>query len=666
LVTFLCLGVPISNSAKLSKSDSTKLVEIEAKINLLLQDNNHEVLALTYINQFTLEKKALKDTAIYFNSLRNAIFHSKKSSNLNLEFYCLYILKHAQYRINLNLQKNTALDFKLHAIADSSAIEDSLQLKIHQLWGNIYFKHNYHILALNQYLIVQDLALALNNEERIVANAIHLLDVYNVLKDEDSFLKTQATIEMHLPQSSVKQQLNYYLSLRSIEFRYDKATSESYLKKALELSKKSNKFEFHLNRQLAIYYLDNSIADSALATIKFLENKFLVEEPFKEVYAQIYIEELYTRYSYLMGDFNKAQTHYLQALEYCDEMRAPYIKRKLLLLAFQITEEIDDYRQAYEALRSLKLLEDSTMNRSQLIEYQKLKKQLYTEQVSKKISELEYARIFSELNLENKNKNILWLSSTTIALAAIILVIFFSYQQKRRRSKELQALNNLKDFIFSVISHDLRSPLYNFNTLLSMAENKYLKEEEYSEYLKTIQTELLGITGVTESLLRWAKSNQGLLQVNLTHNSLLDILTEVKDVFKPELVERNIHIISNFIYDFEIKTDKDLFTFILRNIVQNAIKFSEHDSQIEINAKKNNDLVVIEVVDHGAGMSKEQLKNINQKISSPSSDIAGVKSTGLGLIIAKDFAKRLNIQNDIKSEVGKGTSISLTFSSPSA
>jgi len=304
------------------------------------------------------------------------------------------------------------------------------------------------------------------------------------------------------------------------------------------------------------------------------------------------------------------------------------------------------------------------MNRTQMMHYQKLKNQLYNEQISKKIKNLEYERKITELNFRDQNKNIIWLTSLTVALGAVILVIILSYNQKRRRSKELEALNNLKDFIFSVISHDLRSPLYNFNTLLSMAENKYLKEEEYSEYLKTIQGELQGITGVTESLLRWAKSNQGLLKVNLSEISLLDVLVEVKDIFKPDLVERNIHIISNFLYDFEIKTDKDLFTFILRNIIQNSIKFSENDSQIEINAQKTNNTVTIEVVDHGKGMDEEQLENINKQISNPSNDITGVKSTGLGLIIAQDFSKRLNIKTKVSSQQGKGTSIKLTLISP--
>ena len=197
-----------------------------------------------------------------------------------------------------------------------------------------------------------------------------------------------------------------------------------------------------------------------------------------------------------------------------------------------------------------------------------------------------------------------------------------------------------------------------------MAENKYVKEEEYSDYLKTIRNELVGITSITESLLRWAKSNQGYLKVNLSEFSLLDVVAEVRDLFQPDLVERKIHVISSFIYDFTIRTDKDLFSFILRNLIQNAMKFSEDNSEIEIHANKERETVTIEVKDHGVGMTTEQIKNYNASLSSSTKDLKGTKSTGIGLIIAKDFAKRLNIKTTVASEKGRGTTVKLTFSSP--
>ena len=664
MVIFLFFGVPVSNSAKASQGDSTKLANLQAQINSLHKDGNHADLALSYIEKSKLERRIFLDTSESFNSIREALIYSKKANNLNLEFYCLYSLRHAQYLSNVSYQKHNALDAVLSSMLDKETIEDSLRFKVHQFWGNIYVKHNYHILALNEYLFSQNIAYVMRDDSKIVENLIGLLQVYDILKDDNSFMETQALIESYMPEEDTDLQIRYYLKLRSLESRFSRSESESYLRKVLELSSQSRKFDFPIKKELTIFYLDHFLIDSALATIEYLEKKYLKEKPLKHLHAKIHIEELYARYYYILDDFGKAQEHYASALAFCDEMDSPLLKRRLLLLALEITKGLDDYQMAFEALRSLKLLEDSTMNRTQMMHYQKLKNQLYNEQISKKIKNLEYERKITELNFRDQNKNIIWLTSLTVALGAVILVIILSYNQKRRRSKELEALNNLKDFIFSVISHDLRSPLYNFNTLLSMAENKYLKEEEYSEYLKTIQGELQGITGVTESLLRWAKSNQGLLKVNLSEISLLDVLVEVKDIFKPDLVERNIHIISNFLYDFEIKTDKDLFTFILRNIIQNSIKFSENDSQIEINAQKTNNTVTIEVVDHGKGMDEEQLENINKQISNPSNDITGVKSTGLGLIIAQDFSKRLNIKTKVSSQQGKGTSIKLTLISP--
>jgi signal transduction histidine kinase len=118
-------------------------------------------------------------------------------------------------------------------------------------------------------------------------------------------------------------------------------------------------------------------------------------------------------------------------------------------------------------------------------------------------------------------------------------------------------------------------------------------------------------------------------------------------------------VISNFTQEFTIYTDKDLFTFILRNLVQNAIKFSFDDSQIQINAKEVGEKVQVEVRDFGKGMSPEQLQNLNQTISKAGTDTRGIKSTGIGLIIAKDFAKKLKIEYEVQSKVGEGTTFSL-------
>lgn len=661
LLSILCFGLTILRSANLPKGDSTKLYSIQSQIDSSHGENKHADIALHLLKKSKLERKIFRDTTDSFISIEQAIESAGKSGNTNLEFYCLYSLRRAQFASNIAYQNFTQLDTTLQNMLSNSDITDTLSFYAHQLWGNIYEKHNYHILALNEYIISQNIAYNLVDKSKITENLIRLLQVYNILKDDYLFKETQALIESYMPEHNTELKMSYYLTLRSFEYRYSQSKSESFLKQALLLSPNSEQFDFKIHKELAIYYIQNLKIDSALSEIKYLESNYLIEKPLNHLYVQIHIEELYARFFYNTNNFSVAQTKYSSALSLCDEMNSPLLKRRLLLLTLKITKDLDDYKMAFEALRSLKLLEDSTMNRSQIVEYQKLKNELYNEKIAKKIDQLEYSRKISEFNLRTQTKNIIWLVSATIALTALILVIFFGYTQKRRRSKELLALNNLKDFIFGVISHDLRIPLYNFNTLLGMAENKYLKEEEYSGYLRTIQTELKGITGVTESLLCWAKSNQGLLKVNLTVNSLMDILTEVKDIFKTELVERNIHIISNFVYDFEIKTDKDLFTFILRNIIQNAVKFSDDRSQIEINAVKENNRVIIEVVDYGAGMSEEQLTNINQQISSPAIDITGFKSTGLGLIIAKDFAKRLNIKNEIKSVVGKGTSVKLSF-----
>ena len=214
LVFFLFLGVQDSKSAKISKGDSARLANVQVQIESFHQDNNHLELALSYIQKAKLEKEILRDTNQSFTSIRNALKSAKKTNDINLEFYCLYNLRNAQYLSNVPNQKATALDTVLKTILDNNVIVDSLKFNIHQLWGNIYVKYNYHILALNEYLVSQNIAYTLKDDSKIANNLIHLLQIYNILEDDNSFKETQSLIEAYLPEGDKELKIRYYLKLR--------------------------------------------------------------------------------------------------------------------------------------------------------------------------------------------------------------------------------------------------------------------------------------------------------------------------------------------------------------------------------------------------------------------------------------------------------------------
>jgi len=282
--------------------------------------------------------------------------------------------------------------------------------------------------------------------------------------------------------------------------------------------------------------------------------------------------------------------------------------------------------------------------------------------VQAQISSLETQHLeeIERLKKTNQTKDIILLSVMTI-LAVSLIFIWALYKKKKMRSAEFENLNLLKDMIFQVIAHDLRSPLYNFRSLLQMAENNYLEKEEYEEYLKTIQHELSGITSATESLLRWAQSNQKKLNIKKRNVKVRATCQDIKDTFRYDLNEKEIVLESNFSDDFSIYTDPDLFSFILRNLIQNAIKFSFVKSKVDAKATETEKEIIIEIVDHGKGMTDEQIRNINAKVSAPGRDVSGFKSAGLGMIICKDFAERLNMELTVHSEPEKGTTFTLVI-----
>ena len=284
----------------------------------------------------------------------------------------------------------------------------------------------------------------------------------------------------------------------------------------------------------------------------------------------------------------------------------------------------------------------------------KLKKMIGTIQdiTEKKIEEEVNQRLFDELieaqsmlesNLYQKNSLIEELTST---------------------KTELQKINAEKDRFFSIIAHDLKNAFAGFLNFTKMfAEELHMMTlAEMTELSKNMQTSANSLYKLLENLLEWSRVKRKAVKFNPEFHNINLIIKQLADIFKMSALQKGITLLNNFPEDVNIYVDMQMLNTILRNIIQNAIKFTQKGGFIEINYSSDDKYDSIIIKDNGIGMDKTIKDNIfgfDKKVTREGTE--GEPSTGLGLLLCKEFVDIHNGKITVESEVGEGSTFFVSF-----
>lgn len=254
----------------------------------------------------------------------------------------------------------------------------------------------------------------------------------------------------------------------------------------------------------------------------------------------------------------------------------------------------------------------------------------------------------------------------------ILFLIIHDITKRKLAEKEIQLKNEQlikvigeKDKFFSILAHDLRGPFNGFLGLTQiMAENiSNITMEEVQQMAVGMKNSASNLFRLLENLLHWARFEQGLIPFNPKKISLLLAVNESLVVPLDQAHRKEIKIANLIPDDMEIYADIDMLQTIVRNLVSNAVKFTLSGGLITIDAKiKSKKLVEITVQDTGIGMSpaiKDNLFSIEIKTNRKGT--SGELSTGLGLILCKEFIEKHGGDIRVESEVEKGSKFYVTF-----
>lgn len=341
----------------------------------------------------------------------------------------------------------------------------------------------------------------------------------------------------------------------------------------------------------------------------------------------------------------------------------------------KLYEELGDFKKSLGYYKQYKELEDSLF--SQGMQAKLLQDQLRFETASKEdqikaLTKLEESRK-SELKKQEMVRNIL---VVVVALTVILLFSIYRSGQRRirinkllldhqeevkRRSQELEQLNQVKDKFFSIISHDLRSPINALSAILDMMDNNQIKPEEFSKLNKELRAQFNHTKTLINNLLDWALLQMDKLKIQ---QEKIDLKQLVEENFKllSSLHMKEMVMINRIPSDTVCIGDLNIVNLVLRNLILNSLKFTEEGGSIEASAKVEGDEIVVAIKDSGIGISPDVKHMIFEKTSGYSTrGTANEKGTGLGLILCKEFVEKNGGRIWLESELGKGSTFYFTI-----
>jgi PAS domain S-box-containing protein len=233
------------------------------------------------------------------------------------------------------------------------------------------------------------------------------------------------------------------------------------------------------------------------------------------------------------------------------------------------------------------------------------------------------------------------------------------------KNEQLQAINAEKDKFFSIIAHDLRGPLSAFvaATQILTEEIQTMEIEEIKDITLSMKTSASNIYSLLENLLEWSRLRRGGMDFVPVKLNLKKIIGESIAVLSESASKKGIEIETNIPDKLEILADNHMFESVIRNLISNAIKFTTQGGKVEVTVHSKEDhSTEIKISDSGIGISQgliSRLFQINEKTSRPGTE--GEPSTGLGLLLCKEFIEKHNGKIWVESEVGKGSTFTLTI-----
>lgn len=339
------------------------------------------------------------------------------------------------------------------------------------------------------------------------------------------------------------------------------------------------------------------------------------------------------------------------------------------------------------AFNTLYLEEDKEMMRTRNIFRQKGINELYEFRFKRKDDTVIYVLVNAN-SMKNKSGEIMGFMASCIDISArkveedrnkklfneLIETKLLLEQNLNQKNKlidelietkaELQQSNAEKDKFFSIITHDLKNAFSGFLNYIKLFSDDIgsFTIQELSDFMKQMQVSSESLFKLLENLLEWSKIKRGAIVFQPIKHNIKLIITQIVDILTINAANKNIKLICNISDEIESYIDLQMFNTIMRNIIQNAIKYTPKGGTIEIGYNQDEIYDIYFVKDNGIGMTpeiKNNLFKLDKKTSREGTE--GEPSTGLGLLLSKEFAELHEGKIYVESEPDHGSTFYIAF-----
>ncbi len=229
---------------------------------------------------------------------------------------------------------------------------------------------------------------------------------------------------------------------------------------------------------------------------------------------------------------------------------------------------------------------------------------------------------------------------------------------------ELKKSNALKDKFFSIIAHDLKSPIGSFSLLTDTLRKDYdsFEDNERKEFIELLNNSSKNLVNLIENLLQWSRSQKGDISFAPEATDLSFIAENVKNTLSISAEAKGIHIVNEISSGSFANIDVNMITTVIRNLVSNAVKYTNQDGSVLIRSKLSEAYVEVSIEDNGIGMSedvKNKLFKLASAVSMPGTN--NENGTGLGLILCREFVEKHGGNIGVESTPGKGSRFFFTL-----
>jgi signal transduction histidine kinase len=493
--------------------------------------------------------------------------------------------------------------------------------------------------------------------------------------------------------------------------------AKSRFLEAIRLNKESNKlFDLTMNYgNLALVYENLGLYDSALyydkKALEIARTKYFIRDVARSLthMAKVYTaldkldqakeclieaRQICMDYNISIGiyytnmglsEIETKQGNYQAALRRLEELR-PVVKQlddakletNLLFMLAETHKKLNQHKEAYELLKAFQKMSDSLMQLANT----NLVQELQTKYLSEK-KELENNQLRIENQTHKQRARLLLIINIVVGIALLSVLMFTLLIIRHRRklkkfniqlnllnqeihlkNTELVTANQTKDKLFSVIAHDLKSP---FQALIGNLEwlkshDDELSEAEKKDLLEKLYQQTLTTYGTLENLLQWALLKRKRITASEQIFNLHSLIDEELKFLQGSLSEKGIPVENTINPETQILSDPQLVRNIVRNLLNNSIKFSNEGGKITISETQIDGRKALLIEDHGKGMSPEKIDSIlSQEFTESSRGTNNEKGTGLGLQMVKEFARIINAKIQIESKENEGTKIWIIF-----